>query len=358
MVRGRRARVKRVFNAVGVRRRRRSSIATTATIATVTAIGALGSGPFAATAAAQAVVQCPDPTMLYASSGPAAFTLACTGDGFPSRSARSIAGLSHVSPRPAFAPGGWPRWAVGGFWAPDLEKVGGRYLLYYSAQRKGDHRRCIGVATSDRPDGHFHDVGHPLISSDPDGAIDPTVLKAQGRLYLLYKRDGNAFGQPSVIFGRPLDPTGLEAGRRKVLLQSQSGGWEAGVVEGPTAVSVGKTSFLLFSGGYYLGAGYGEGEAVRQGAPLGPYHRAPNNPVLIGGNNWVGTGGGSVFNAKGIFLFAYNAFPPNEHPGQRRLFLKQLGLVGGVLRPTGQVRPISLAGSVPRRLLKRTARGR
>ena len=26
--------------------------------------------------------------------------------------------------------------------------------------------------------------------------------------YLLYKRDGNAFGQPSVIFGRPLDATG------------------------------------------------------------------------------------------------------------------------------------------------------
>jgi len=133
-------------------------------------------------------------------------------------------------------------------------------------------------------------------------------------------------------------------GPRQVLLQSQSGGWEGGVIEGPTAVSVGKTTYLLYSGGFYLGAGYGEGEAVRHGTPLGPYHRAANNPVLIGGGNWVGTGGGSVFNAKGIFLFAYNAFPPNEHPGQRRLFLKQLGLMGGVLRPAGDVRPVSLAG--------------
>jgi hypothetical protein len=325
---------------------RRPSIASTVkSIVALTLTAAAGAGLFAAPADAQAVVQCPDPTMLYAGSGPAAFTLMCTGDGFPTRSARWIAGLSGVLPHSAFARDGWPRWAVGGFWAPDLQHVGDRYLLYYSAQRKGDSRRCIGVAISHTPDGDFRDIGHPLVASDPDGAIDPTLLKAQGALYLLYKRDGNAFGQPSVIFGRPLDPTGLKViGPRKVLLQSQPSGWEGGVVEGPTAVSVGKTTYLLYSGGYYLGAGYGEGEAVRHGTPLGPFRRAPNNPVLIGGGNWVGTGGGSVFNAKGIFLFAYNAFPPNEHPGQRRLFLKQLGLVGGVLRPAGQVRPIPLAG--------------
>jgi hypothetical protein len=58
----------------------------------------------------------------------------------------------------------------------------------------------------------------------------------------------------------------------------------------------------------------------------------------------VGTGGGSIFEAKGIYLFAYNAFPPNEHPGQRRLFLMQVGLVNGVLRPTLDVRPIPLTG--------------
>jgi arabinan endo-1,5-alpha-L-arabinosidase len=344
VVRGRGARGKRIFRAVAVGARRRPSISSPVTSIVALTVAA-SAGAFAASAGAQDIVQCPDPTMLYAGSGSAAFTLMCTGTGFPTRSARWIAGLSKARPHAAFARGGGPRWAVDGFWAPDLERVGNRYLLYYSAQRKGDRRRCIGVATSDRPDGDFHDLGHPLVSSDPDGAIDPTLLRAHGGHYLLYKRDGNAFGQPSVIYGRRLDPSGLQvAGPRRVLLSSESGGWEGGVIEGPTTINVGRTSFLLYSGGYYLGAGYGEGEAVRHGPALGPFHRAPNNPVLIGGSDWVGTGGGSVFNAKGIFLFAYNAFPPNEHPGQRRLFLKQLGLVGGVLRPTGQVRPIPLKG--------------
>jgi Glycosyl hydrolases family 43 len=328
-----------------MRASRRPSIATTVTSVTAaTVIAAAGSASFATAAAARGIVQCPDPTMLYAGSGRAHFTLMCTGPGFPTRSARWIAGLSKARPRPAFASGGGPRWAVGGFWAPDLEQVGNRYLLYYSAQRRGDHRRCIGVAISDQPDGHFYDLGHPLVSNDPDGAIDPALLHAQGKVYLLYKRDGNAFGQPSVIFGRPLDSSGLRAGRRKVLLRSESGGWEQGVAEGPTAFAIGRTTYLLYSGGYYAGSGYAEGVAIRHGPPLGPYSRVANNPVLKAGGDWVGTGGGSITHAKGIYLFAYNAFPPNEHPGQRRLFLMQLGLVNGVLRPTLDVRRIPLAG--------------
>jgi hypothetical protein len=345
VVRGLSARGNRVFSAVAVRAWRRPSIlATITSIAALTVVAASGAGMLAPTADARGIVQCPDPTLLYAGSGRAAFTLMCTGPGFPTRSASSIAGLSGALPQPAFAPDGWPGWAVGGYWAPDLERVGDHYLLYYSAQRKGDHRRCIGVAMSDRPDGDFHDVGQPLVSNNSDGAIDPTLLHAQGKLYLLYKRDGNAFGQASIIYGRPLDPSGLQAGPRKVLLRSQSGGWEQGVAEGPTAFSRGKTTYLLYSGGYYAGPGYAEGEGIRRGAPLGPYHRVSNRPVLKAAGHWVGTGGGSIVEAKGIYLFAYNAFPTNEHPGQRRLFLMQLGFVGSALRPTGDVRRIPLAG--------------
>jgi hypothetical protein len=316
---------------------------------------AAGAASFATPAVARVIVQCPDPTVLYAGSGPSAFTLMCTGPGFPTRAASSIAGLSGALPQPAFAPDGWPQWAAGGFWAPDLEQVGDKYLLYYSAQRKGDHRRCIGVAISDQPDGNFHDVGQPLVANEPDGAIDPALLHAQGQLYLLTKRDGNAYGRPSIIYGRPLDPSGLEAGPRTVLLRSHSGGWEQGVAEGPTAFAIGSKTYLLYSGGYYAGSGYAEGEAVRRGSPLGPYRRVGTGPVLKAAGNWVGTGGGSIVQAKGIYLFAYNAFPPNEHPGQRRLFFMQLGLVNGVLRPTGHVRRIPLAGSVPSSLIKKAA---
>jgi len=238
----------------------------------------------------------------------------------------------------------------------DVEHVGARYLLYYSAKRKGDHRRCIGVAISDRPDGDFRDVGYPLVTNDPDGAIDPTLLKAQGALYLLYKRDGNAFRHPSIIYGRALDPSGTVVGPRKVLLVSQPGGWEGGVAEGRSAVSFGTTTYLLYSGGYYLGSGYGEGEAVRHGNPLGPFRRIGNGPVLQGDGRWVGTGGGSIVDANGQLFLAYNAFLANEHPVQRRLFLRPLGLVHGVLRPRGPARRIPLAGSLTASLIKELPR--
>src|SRR5437764_8745107 len=82
--------------------------------------------------ASQRVAQCPDPTILIDDSAANAVTLMCTGQGFPTRSAASIGGLSHARPHAAFAPGGWPQWAGGRYWAPDLEHVGDQYLLYFS----------------------------------------------------------------------------------------------------------------------------------------------------------------------------------------------------------------------------------
>jgi beta-xylosidase len=280
--------------------------------------------------------------MLLTEEAGARATLMCTGDGFPTRAADSIGGLQHAYSHPAFAPDGWPQWADGGFWAPDLERVAGRYLLFYSVKRKGDHRRCIAVAISDRPDGGFRDVGHPLVTNDPEGAIDPALLQARGGLYLIYKRDGNAFRHPSIIYGLALDPTTLDIGPRAVLLRSRPGGWEQGVAEGPTAITRGTTTFLLYSGGYYLGAGYAQGEAIRRGSPLGPYQRIGDGPVLQGNRRWAGTGGGSIVDGQGRLLLAYNAFPARERQPKRRLFVRPLRLVGEALWPAGRAKRIPL----------------
>jgi arabinan endo-1,5-alpha-L-arabinosidase len=312
---------------------RRRTLATAIVLATMAACGAL-----ATVKAEAAVVGCPDPTMLVEHRAPGAVTLMCTGDGFPTRSANSIVGLEGSLPHPAFAPDGWPQWAVGGYWSPDLERVGDSYLLYFSAMRTGDHRHCIGVAISDTPDGGFHDVGQPLVSNEPAGAIDPTLLRARGALYLLYKIDGNAHLDPALIYGRPLDPSGLNAGRRKLLLSSRSRGWEEGVVEGPTAVSKGNRTYLLYSGGIYTGPGYAEGEAIRHGR----YERVSAGPVLRAGPYWVGTGGGSIVHDKGRLLLAYNAFPAGERKARRRLYVRPLRLVGKALRPVGRAMRIEL----------------
>jgi hypothetical protein len=287
--------------------------------------------------------ECPDPTILVEHSVLPAVTLMCTGHGFPTRSAASLRRLSDATPHPAFAPNGWPRWASREFWGPDLEHVGSRYLLYYSARRKGDWRHCIGVAVSDRPNRGFRDSGAPLIGTEADGTIDPALLSLGDRLFLFYKHEGSSAGAPSVIVGRRLSADGLRVVGPKVeLLRSRAGGWEHGVVEGPAPVHLGGTTYLLYSGGMFYAPGYAEGEAVRTGNPLGPYRTASASPVLDANGGWVGTGGGSIVLDGNRLLLAYAAFRPYEQPLRRLLFIRELRLQDGILCPVGPTEPIPL----------------
>ena len=64
-------------------------------------------------------------------------------------------------------------WANGNLWAPAAEEVktakSYKYFLYYSAQPKDGGRKQMGVAVADAPTGPFVDLGHPLISKEPEG---------------------------------------------------------------------------------------------------------------------------------------------------------------------------------------------
>jgi hypothetical protein len=308
-----------------------------------TAVAALGVAAPGAARQERPVVTCPDPTLLVDRGHSPHVTLMCTGPGYPTRSAGSVRGLAHAHPHAAFAADGWPAWADGGWWAPDVEKVGRGYRMYFSAKRRGDGRRVIGVATSDRPDGGFRDVGAPIVTDEADGAIDPSLLRDRGRLFLLYKRDGNARGHASVIYGRRLSRDGRRVTSDKVaLLRNRRGSWEHAVAEGPTAVHRGNTTTLVYSGGYFGGPGYAEGEATRRGWPLGRYHRVSLRPVVHGQGKWWGTGGGSVVRDGTRLLLAYNAFPHHEQPAQRRLFVRPLRWDGRSLQPAGQAERVGL----------------
>ena len=284
--------------------------------------------------------------MLVDPSATPAVTLMCTGTGFPTRSAASIAGLSQVRPHVAFAPGGWPQWAAGDYWAPDLEHVGDQYLLYYSARLRGARRHCIGVAVSDSPEGGFRDLGEPLIDEGGAGAIDPALLTVDDELFLFYKHEGN----PSIISGRLLGPDGLEvAGPEVELLVSRPAGWEQGVIEGPAPIVLNNTTYVLYSEGHYYSPGYSEGEAELAADALGldplrPYTRVSTTPVLHGRGPWVGTAGGSIVDDGSQLLLAYAAFRPGQPSLRRLLFIRKLAPEAGVLRPVGPAQEIRLLG--------------
>lgn len=77
----------------------------------------------------------------------------------------------------------------GGIWAPDINYIGGKYVLYYAMSTWGGEWACgLGVATADKPEGPFTDHG-PLFRSKEIGvqnSIDPSFLQHKGKNYLIW----------------------------------------------------------------------------------------------------------------------------------------------------------------------------
>lgn len=84
--------------------------------------------------------------------------------------------------RPNFEPGG-------GIWAPDINKIGNKYVLYYSMSVWGGEWTCgIGCAVADRPEGPFKDCGMMFRSNGikVQNSIDPFYIEEDGRKYLFW----------------------------------------------------------------------------------------------------------------------------------------------------------------------------
>jgi len=80
------------------------------------------------------------------------------------------------------------------YWAPDIMKLGDRYILYYSVSSFGKMTSAIGLATNptldpDDPAYHWTDQGFVVRTQDGDGynAIDPSVFHDNdGSLWLTF----------------------------------------------------------------------------------------------------------------------------------------------------------------------------
>lgn len=84
--------------------------------------------------------------------------------------------------RPDFLPGG-------GLWAPDINRIGDRYVLYYSMSIWGQEWTCgIGCAVSDTPEGPFEDCGKMFDSSGIGvrNSIDPFYVEENDGKYLFW----------------------------------------------------------------------------------------------------------------------------------------------------------------------------
>lgn len=226
--------------------------------------------------------------------------------------------------RPDFEPGA-------GIWAPDINRIGNRYVLYYSLSVWGGEWTCgIGCATSDRPEGPFKDEGMMMRSNQigVQNSIDPFYIEEGGKKYLFW-------GSFRGIYGIRLTDDGLR------------------VAEGEKPRRVAGTAYEgtyihRRDGYYYLFASIGtccEGlkstyttVVGRSKSLFGPYVDKAgrsmlenHHEILIGKNDaFVGTGHNSeiVTDKAGRDWFFYHAVD-TERPQGRVLMLDRVDWVDG-----------------------------
>ncbi len=213
-----------------------------------------------------------------------------------------------------------------GLWAPDINYINGKYVLYYSMSVWGGINTCgIGVATSDRPEGPFTDHGKIFRSNEIGvrNSIDQFYIEEDGKKYLFW---GSFHG----IYGVELNDDGLSVkeGAEKQRIAGNA-------FEGAYIHRRGDDYFLFASVGsccegvkstYRLVCG-------RSASLFGPYKDKSGKPmmdngyeVIIGKNDrFVGNGHCSeiVQDDKGDDWILYHGVDV-EHPKGRILLLDQV----------------------------------
>jgi beta-xylosidase len=208
-----------------------------------------------------------------------------------------------------------PSWGDGAWWAPEIHRISdNHFVAYFVANRKSPdpktkHRMCIGAATASAPNDTFEDIGHPLVCDSKNGLIDPNMFTANGKHYLYYKNDGNAFQppKPTIIYGRQLSADGLHlVGVRHRMIQNTPRSWEGLVTEAPWVIARGNYVYMFYSGAAFDTSQYAVGIA-RAKSPLGPFHKR-SAPILASNKTWLGPGHNSTIEAGGHRYLIYAAW--------------------------------------------------
>ncbi|HEU0097247.1 MAG TPA: glycoside hydrolase family 43 protein [Allosphingosinicella sp.] len=228
-----------------------------------------------------------------------------------------------------------PGWAsrTQDFWAPHVARHAGRYYLYYSAkpdEALTDDKKglCLAVATADRPEGPFADMGHPLqcgpsfVNIDPMSFDDPATGKR-----LLYW--GSGF-EPIKVRELASDRLSFAAGSEtRELIRVDNNRPYAALVEGAWMVRRGGWYYLFYSGDNCCGKNAHYAVMVaRSRSALGPFETRPG-AILEARGAWHAPGHNSVIeDERGQSWIVYHAVDtgrprtrPEDEINTRRIML-------------------------------------
>lgn len=203
-----------------------------------------------------------------------------------------------------------PAWADYYLWAPEISFDNGKVYMYYTAHKKGGNL-CVAVAVADKPEGPYTDLG-PLMCQDY-GSIDAFPMRDEhGKLYLIWKEDGNSVGKPTPIWAAEIkeDRTAL-VGEKKELFRGDLP-WEKGLVEGVSIIKYNDYFYAFYAAAACCGrsCSYGTGIARAKNL-LGPWEKYAQNPVMAANTEWKCPGHGTPVQKNGRHYFLYHAYSTN-----------------------------------------------
>jgi beta-xylosidase len=246
-----------------------------------------------------------------------------------------------------------PRWVSADIWAPDVfQRSDGKYVLYYAAHDMSANHQCIGHALASSPTGPFIDRSSKafICQAGLGGDIDPDHFKdSNGRLYLLWKNDGNCCGITTYLYSQSLSADGMKLLGKPVRLLKEDASWEGNLIEAPFMWKQAGKYYLFFSANAYNSYNYAVGYATCKG-PLGPCKDAPENPILTSKCKAAGPGGETIIaDAKGqtwMFYHAWIGSAVDDPTVGRQLWLDRLDWKNGkpvVRGPTCKAQPAPAA---------------
>jgi beta-xylosidase len=216
-----------------------------------------------------------------------------------------------------------PAWADYYFWAPEITYDKGRVYVYYAAHKKNGNL-CIGVASADRPEGPYRD--HGALVCQEVGSIDAFPMRDEnGKLYLIWKEDGNSVGKPTPIWAQEMNEerTSL-VGEKKELFRNNVP-WEGNLVEGVSIIRHQQYYYAFYAAAGCCGRActYGTGIARAKNL-LGPWEKYAKNPVLTNDNTWQCPGHGTPIEKNGKHYLLYHAYKkgPDVYTGRQGLLIE------------------------------------
>jgi xylan 1,4-beta-xylosidase len=216
--------------------------------------------------------------------------------------------LVHWEAAGSVFPQGLPAWAGSNAWAPELFEENGRTYVYYTARQQGGVL-SVAVASASSPAGPYHDHG-PLVSQAA-GSIDGCPVHDEaGRLWLVWKEDGNSCFQPTPIWAQLLNNERTALVGEPVELFRNDTAWEGSLVEGSSFIRHGGYLYMFYAGNACCGkhCTYATGVA-RAHTLLGPWEKCPLNPVLTDNATWKCAGHGTpITTPDGRYLLFHHAY--------------------------------------------------